>query len=77
MSFIRKMFSPKMPTIVMPQAPEVSAPAQMPDSNSMEVRRAKTMEIQRRMQRGGRQGTIMSQGGSDAGSDNFGSSTLG
>lgn len=77
MGFIAKMLKPKMPTIVMPQAPEVSAPAQMPDSDSTEVMRAKTQELRRRMQRGGRASTIMSQGSGGAGGDDFGSSTLG
>lgn len=72
MSFISKLLKPKMPTIVMPPTPEVQAPAPMPDTNSAEVQRAKTQEIRRRMQRGGRQSTIMSQG-----SDDFSSSTLG
>jgi len=74
MSFISKLFKPKMPTIVMPPTPEVTPPAPMPDTNSEAVQRAKTQEIRRRMQRGGRASTIMSQG---AGSDDFSSSTLG
>lgn len=74
MGVLKKMFQPKMPTIVMPTPPEVSAPAAMPDSDAVEVNRAKTAEIRRRMQRGGRQSTIMSQG---AGGDDFSSSTLG
>lgn len=77
MGFIAKMFKPKMPTIVMPTPPTVSPPAEMPDTDSVEVNRAKQTELRRRMQRGGRQSTIMSQGGNDAGGDSYGSSTLG
>jgi hypothetical protein len=79
MGFLKKMLKPKMPTIVMPsqepiQAPEVTAAPVMPDSDAVEVNRAKTQEIRRRMQRGGRASTIMSQ---SSGGDDFGSSRLG
>jgi hypothetical protein len=76
---LSKWFKPKMPTIVMPeqtpiQAPEVTAAPVMPDSDAVEVNRAKTQEIRRRMQRGGRASTIMSQ---SSGGDDFSSSRLG
>jgi hypothetical protein len=81
MGFLKKMFKPKMPTIVMPeqtpiQAPEVTAAPVMPDSDAVEVNRAKTQEIRRRMQRGGRASTIMSQG-SGSGGDDYSSGRLG
>lgn len=80
MGFLKKMLKPKMPTIVMPeqtpiQVPEVTPAPVMPDSDAVEVNRAKVQEVRRRMQRGGRSSTIMSQGGS--GGDDFGSSRLG
>jgi hypothetical protein len=79
MGFLKKMLKPKMPTIVMPEqtpieAPQVTAAPVMPDSDAVEVNRAKTQEIRRRMQRGGRASTIMSQ---SSGGDDFGSSRLG
>lgn len=76
MSFLGKLFNPKTPTIVMPQAPTVSAPAPMPDSDAVEVRRAKQQEMLRRMSRGGRQSTIMSSAGGPGG-DDYSSSRLG
>ena len=81
MGFLKKMLKPKMPTIIMPEpaaapvAPEVTPAPVMPDSDAVEVNRAKTQEIRRRMQRGGRASTIMSQGGS--GGDDYSSSRLG
>jgi hypothetical protein len=80
MGFLKKMLKPKMPTIVMPDpvtapvAPEVTPAPVMPDADATEVNRAKTQEIRRRMQRGGRASTIMSQ---SSGGDDFGSSRLG
>jgi hypothetical protein len=82
MGFLKKMLKPKMPTIVMPSqdpaaipvAPEVTPAPVMPDADATEVNRAKTQEIRRRMQRGGRASTIMSQ---SSGGDDFGSSRLG
>jgi len=80
--WIKSMFKPKTPTIVMPDAtpiatPEVTPSATMPDTDSVEVNRAKQAEIRRRMQRGGRASTIMSQAGGSAGSDSYESSRLG
>lgn len=82
MSFLAKMFKPKAPTIVMPDptpvaTPEVTPSATMPDTDSVEVNRAKQAEIRRRMQRGGRASTIMSQASSSAGSDSYDSPRLG
>ena len=77
MSFLGKLFAPKTPTIVMPQAPTPQPVAPMPDSDSVEIRRAKQQELSRRMARGGRQSTILSDGGGGVGGDNFGSSRLG
>lgn len=83
MSFLKKLFTPKAPTIVMPDqtpipTPEVSAPAAMPDQDATEVQRAKTAAIRQRMQRGGRASTIMSQAsGGGVGSDTYSSSRLG
>lgn len=73
MSGIMKMFKPKVPTIVMPQAPEVAPPAAMPDSDATEVKRAQKLEMTRRLQRGGRSSTLLSQGSGSAGGDDFGS----
>jgi hypothetical protein len=79
MGFLKKMLKPKMPTIVMPEqtpieAPQVTAAPVMPDSDAVEVNRAKTQEIRRRMQRGGRASTIMSQ---SSGGDDYSSPRLG
>ena len=76
MSFLGKLFAPKTPTIVMPQAPTPQAPAPMPDSDSLEIRRAKQQELSRRMARGGRQSTILSDGGG-VGGDNYSGQRLG
>ena len=47
-------------------------------TDSVEVNRAKTNEIRRRMQRGGRQSTILSQASSGGvGSDSYASNKLG
>lgn len=81
--WIKSLFKPKMPTIVMPDptpvpTPEVTPPAEMPvATDSVEANRAKTAEIRRRMQRGGRQSTILSQAGGSTGSDSYSSSRLG
>lgn len=80
MGFFKKLFRPKMPTIVMPDptpipVPEVSPAPVMPDQDMAEVNRAKVQEVRRRMQRGGRASTIMSRVGS--GGDDFSRSTLG
>jgi len=85
--FLKSMFKPKMPTIVMPDTtpiptPEVSAPAEMPTAtDSVEVTRAKAAEVRRRMQRGGRASTIMSQASGNSsggvGSDTYSNSRLG
>lgn len=83
MAFLKKLFQPKATTIVMPDqtpiaTPTVSAPAVMPEADSVEVNRAKAAEVRRRMQRGGRASTIMSQAaGGGTGSDSFDRSTLG
>ena len=77
MSFLGKLFNPKTPTIVMPQAPTPQAPAVMPDSDSLEIRRAKQQEMARRMSRGGRASTIMSGDGGGVGGDNFANAKLG
>lgn len=80
MGALKKLFKPKMPTIVMPDptpipVPEVTPAPVMPDSDAVEVNRAKVQEVRRRMQRGGRQSTIMSQGAGDG--DSYSRSTLG
>ena len=82
--WIKSMFKPKQPTIIVPDAtpvatPEVTPPAEMPvATDSVEVNRAKTNEIRRRMQRGGRQSTILSQASSGGvGSDSYASNKLG
>ncbi len=83
MGFLKKLFAPKAPTIVMPDptpvpVPEVTPAAVMPDTDSVEVNRAKQAELRRRMQRGGRASTIMSQAsGNGVGSDTFSSTRLG
>lgn len=82
MGGIAKMFKPKAPVIVMPSQTPIEAPAvtpqpTMPDSDAVEVRRAQTQELRRRMQRGGRASTIMSQAGGAGGNDDYGRSTLG
>lgn len=82
MAGLKRLFKPKMPTIVMPDptpipVPEVTPAAVMPDTDAVEVQRAKTAEMRRRMQRGGRASTIMSQGSGGAGGDDYGSSRLG
>ena len=82
MGFLTKLFKPKTPTIVMPDptpvaTPEVAPAAVMPDTDSAEVKRAKTAEMRRQMQRNGRQSTIMSQANSNAGTDSYSSSKLG
>ncbi len=77
MGFIAKMLKPKVPTIVMPQAPTPSAPAVMPDTDATEVKRAQKLEMTRRMQRSGRASTILSTGTGSAGGDDFGSPRLG
>jgi len=81
MGILKKLFTPKVPTIVMPDptpvpVPEVSAPAVMPDTDAVEARRAKTAQIRAQMQRGGRSSTILSQGGG-SGSDSYASPKLG
>lgn len=82
MSGIAKMFKPKAPVIVMPsqtpiEAPTVTPQPTMPDSDAVEIQRAKTQELRRRMQRGGRASTIMSQAGGSAAGDDYSRSTLG
>lgn len=82
MGALKKLFKPKMPTIVMPSqepipVPEVTPAPVMPDSDAVEVNRAKVQEVRRRMQRGGRQSTIMSQGAGAGDGDSYSRSTLG
>ena len=82
MSGIAKMFKPKAPVIVMPsqtpiEAPTVTPAATMPDADAVEVKRAQTQELRRRMQRGGRASTIMSQASGGSGGDDFSRTTLG
>ena len=81
---IKKLFKPKVPTIAAPTpdptpipVPEVTPAPVMPDSDAVEVNRAKVQEVRRRMQRGGRQSTIMSQGAGAGDGDSYSRSTLG
>jgi hypothetical protein len=80
MGALKKLFKPKMPTIVMPSpepipVPEVTPAPVMPDSDAVEIKRAQKLQTTRRMQRAGRASTILSSGSS--GGDDFGSSRLG
>jgi hypothetical protein len=80
MGALKKLFKPKMPTIVMPDptpipVPEVTPAPVMPDSDAVEIKRAQKLQTTRRMQRAGRASTILSSGSS--GGDDFGSSRLG
>lgn len=84
--FLKSIFKPKTPTIVMPDTtpiptPEVTPAAAMPEQDSTEVNRAKAAEVRRRMQRGGRASTIMSQASGNSsggvGSDTYSNSRLG
>lgn len=83
MGFLKKLFAPKAPTIIMPDptpvpVPEVTPAAVMPDTDAAEVNRAKTAAIRQRMQRGGRASTIMSQsGGGGVGGDSYSNTRLG
>jgi hypothetical protein len=84
MGALKKLFKPKMPTIVMPtvEPPPIAEPPPtpqaapvMPDSDEVEIKRAQKLQTTRRMQRAGRASTILSSGSS--GGDDFGSSRLG
>lgn len=81
--WLKSLFKPKVQTIVTPDptpvpVPEVTPAAVMPDTDSVEVNRAKQAELRRRMQRGGRASTIMSQAsGNGVGSDTYSNSRLG
>lgn len=80
MGALKKLFKPKMPTIVMPSqepipVPEVTPAPVMPDSDAVEIKRAQKLQTTRRMQRAGRASTILSSGSS--GGDDFSNSRLG